>query len=355
MAELLWEVAPADFHEILLGLPVRESDDGEPDEVNNPRLFTMANFIYAALDSRSAQWTDYTSASSEHYPATDSRRSLSIAGDHAHIPAYLLRDVGLDGSVADERLIEAVRDVLPSVVDVRSRPSASLPEMGVWTCTHCTVFIDPWNLRIEEQLLISDHLGVGDECGLVLSSDGRVQLVPTNPWLFMRCMDCLGWAHYAQHLREAHIIFWYPGPATVYRTSPGFWWDEAALSAQNAQHQIILEVRAAERTGLHDLRMWKAKKMITTAKASLHAARFQLTRIRREAMQARARLVRAMFQAGRDVVDVGLALVERMDAERVNPERERWQAARNGAQCLLREGQDRRAVWQRMYLDGNVA
>lgn len=180
----------------------------------------MAHLIYAAVDSRSADWTDYTSASSAYYPETVSAHSSSLDGEEAHLPGYMrTASASEPHRHLDDHVLRAIRRALPAVPDVCSRPSASLPEMGVWSCPQCGSVIDPWNLRLKEKGLIQDFLGVGVDSGLVVATDGRVQLDRRNPWQFMRCVDSLAWSHYSDHLKSVHVIFWYPNPAVSYKVS----------------------------------------------------------------------------------------------------------------------------------------
>lgn len=174
----------------------------------------MANFIYAAVDQRSSEWTDYTSASSPYLPATPS--SHSLAGPDAHIPTYILEH---DGIFPDDRLAEAVRRALPAVPDLYARPSQSLPEMGIWSCLQCGATIDPWNLTMDERALIATYMGGGLDSVMITSTDGRVQLDSGNPWQFMRSVDCLAWTHLGEHLRSQCISFWFPSPSSAYKVS----------------------------------------------------------------------------------------------------------------------------------------
>ncbi|VDB90183.1 unnamed protein product [Peniophora sp. CBMAI 1063] len=345
MAANLLEQAPPEFARVLAGLPVPPANGGQPNQDENYRLYAMANFIYAAVDQRSSEWTDYTSASSPYLPVTPS--SQSLAGDNAHLPSFV---VTREGSILDERIAEAIQSVLWRVPDVRARPSDSLPEMGIWSCPQCDLPIDPADLTVDQRVLIAYHMGVGEDCGVVEHADGRVQLDPKNPWQYLRSVDCLGWDHYAMHLRTECLILWYPSPVSAYRSAPGVWWDEDRLSRRQVYKAVRLENEALERTERHQLRMWKAKKMINLAKGGVHAARFHLTRWRRGAVVAREALVKQMFAAGRNVVDTGLALVALMDKERVDAERLRWQAQREQHNDIRREWEARKTDWSRMYL-----
>ncbi|VDC03135.1 unnamed protein product [Peniophora sp. CBMAI 1063] len=345
MATNVFERAPPEFSRVLQGLPAPSVYGGLPDQVENYRLFAMANYIYAAVDQRSSEWTDYTSASTPYLPATPSSHSLS--GDDAHLPTYILERRGAESAA---RVAEAIRSALPRVADICARPSESLPEMGVWACPQCDMPIDPRDLTVDQRVLIADHLGVGDDSGVLENNDGRVQLDPANPWLFMRCVDCLGWAHLATHLRAECLILWYPSPVSAYRSAPGVWWDEERLSRRQVYKPLRLENEALERTERYQLRMWKAKKMVSLAKRGVHAARFHLTRWQREAAQARKNMVKQMFTAGRGIVDTGLALVALMDTECADPERQRWQAQRDEHRALQLEWETRKDEWARMYL-----
>ncbi|KZV60543.1 hypothetical protein PENSPDRAFT_671602 [Peniophora sp. CONT] len=281
----------------------------------NSRTFTMANVIYAALDTRSADWTDYTDASSAYLPATVSARSNSLQGDDAHLPAYLQVRSTPEKPILDEGVEKAVRP--------------SLPEMGVLDCAECHWVLDPWNLSVDDQAVLSSHLGLGDISGVVQGRHGRVQLDTSNPWLFLRSVDCLAWYHYAEHLKNACIIFWYPSPASSYKSAPGFWWDESSLSQRPASRAAWLESQAIDRTEGHNIRMWKAKKMLAIAKQGLHASRFHLTQLRRNAVRARVDLVRDMFEAHRGIIDVGLALMAQFTREKNDPERALQEASRD--------------------------
>lgn len=89
--------------------------------------------------------------------------------------------------------------------------------------------------------------------------------------------------------------------------------------------------------------------MLSIARRGLHAARFHLTKWRRDAIAARETLVRDMFQAGRTIVDVGLALMARMEAEQSSEVRQHWVDQRDGHDCMLREWQARQADWAYLY------
>ncbi|KZV70918.1 hypothetical protein PENSPDRAFT_664729 [Peniophora sp. CONT] len=335
MAESLHEYAPLELWDVLQGLP---SEGGEADAPEGaaaclwfgiikislvPCRAQMANYIYAALDSHSADWTDYTSASSEYVPATPSSHSLE--GADAHVPSYIRADAENNGGIADGRVAEA--------------------------CGHT---IDPWDLQLDESVTIATYLGLGAESGMVVRNDGRVQLDATNPWLFMRCVDCLGWTHFAEHLRPACITFWFPGPSSEYKSGPGMWWDESRLRSRAQHLPLRLEVDALERAAEYNFRVWKFKKMLALAQNGLHAARFHLTRWRRDAQAARKTLVRRMFEAGRGIVDTGRALVHHMDQEQYDPTRLRWQQARDESRAMRREWVTRKERWALIELSNLV-
>lgn len=96
------------------------------------------------------------------------------------------------------------------------------------------------------------------------------------------------------------------------------WWEEDTLSRHHALLPLRLEIDTLERTRQYQLRMWKSKEMLSLAKRGLRAARYHLTKWRREAVSACEKLVREMFEGGRGIVDVGLALVAHMDGERTD-------------------------------------
>ncbi|VDB99529.1 unnamed protein product [Peniophora sp. CBMAI 1063] len=321
--DTLLDCAPPEFHRMLQGLPAPHEGPGLPDHGQNYRLFAMSNYIYAALDRRSSGWTDYTSALSPYLPATPSTHSL--AGADAHLPMYIL---AREGDLADERIQRTVHTALPAVKDVYAPLSKSLPEMGIWSCPQCDYPIDPRDLTVDQRTLIARHLGMGDDCGMLENLEGRVELDPKNPWLYMRCIDCLGWARFAMHLRTECLVFWYPSPAIAYKSAPGIWWDEDRLARRQVYAPLCLENEALERTERYQFCMWKAKKMLLVAKHGVHTARFHLTRWRRQAVDARRALVRQMFEAGRGIIDTRLALVALMDNERVDAEQLRWQDER---------------------------
>ncbi|KZV60557.1 hypothetical protein PENSPDRAFT_671578 [Peniophora sp. CONT] len=325
MADSLQEYAPPDFFRVLEGTPITPVGGGAPDQAHNERMFAMANFIYAALDKHSVDWTDYTSASSPYRPVSASSHSLNAPD--AHIPSYILADGRANGGIPDERLAEGVRAALPSVQDVFARPSAALPEMGLWSCLECGHTIDPWNLTLDETVILAAYLGVGPDSGVVVDDEGRFRLDTSNVWLFMRNVDCLGWTHFAGHLATECITFWFPSPVSQYKSGPGLWWDESRLATRQAFHPLLLEIEATERTAEFNFRRWKFKKMLMFAHKGLDAARFELTRWRREALAQRHALVRTMFEGGRGIIDTGRALVHHMDQEHTDPVRLRWQGA----------------------------
>ncbi|VDB85037.1 unnamed protein product [Peniophora sp. CBMAI 1063] len=346
MARSVHDSAPNEYARVLRGLPALHPDGTRVGEYEQQRMFMMASFISAAVDHHSADWTDYTSASSPYLPLTVSSRSYSAPD--AHVPAYMLANAR--GPIPDERLAAAVRAALPLTTDIFARPSLGLPEMGVWSCADCDYIADPWNLDVDERVVLADYLGVGDDSGVKLFDGGVVRIDLANPWLFMRVMDCLGWTHYANHLRAECIIFWFPSPVSAYKSAPGLWWDEDALGRRQAFKPLRYEIEALEKTGQYQFRMWKAKKMLSIAKQGIRAARYHLTRWRRNAVSARVTLVCDMFDAGRDIVDTGRALVARMDDEGSDPERLRWQESRDTHRALRREWEGRREVWSSMYL-----
>ncbi|VDB90237.1 unnamed protein product [Peniophora sp. CBMAI 1063] len=348
MAESLLDYAPPEFARVLAGEPVPPAGGGEPVRAEIARTFTMANFIVAAVDSYSADWTDYTNASSAHYPATP---SVSLEAADAHLPSYIRADLEADRMIPDERLAEAVRAALPSVGNVCARPSASVPEMGVWTCPECAHTIDPMELTIGEAVLIASYLGVGPDCGVrETDRDGLIELDRDNPWLFMRCIDCLAWSHLAEHLATQCVTFWFPSPVSAYQSGPGLWWDQERLLTRATWLPLRTEVDALERTAQYNFRMWKVKKMIDVADRGLHAARFQLTRWRRDAIAARETLVRTMFGAGRSIVDTGLALVHLVEQQETEPARQRLQEDRDTSRSLRRTWLRQKERWARMYL-----
>ena len=180
----------------------------------------MANLLYAALDSHSDHWTDHTSASSAYLPASESSHTSSTPD--THVPQYILDDARRNGGIPDDQLAEALKELLPSVPDVRARPSLDLPEMGVWTCPQCQHTINPRDLRVEEHVIVAAHLGIGPRSGVVVRDNGIVELDTDNGWQFSRCVDCLAWSHYAVHLEEGCITFWFPSPASEYKVSRDF-------------------------------------------------------------------------------------------------------------------------------------
>ncbi|VDB98828.1 unnamed protein product [Peniophora sp. CBMAI 1063] len=350
VAQSLPGYAPEDFVRVLRGLPVSSpvngAINGHATESVNYRNFAMSHYILAALDQHSADWTDYTSASSPYLPQSPPS-SLSMSAPDAHVPGYIL---DRPQAFPDERIEAAVRSALPTVADVCSRPSDGLPEMGVWVCPQCGRGIDPLDLNVDERALIGEYLGVGDDCGVVERDDGRVELDRMNPWQYMRLVDCLAWDHFASHLRQECIVFWFPSPVTAYNSKPAMWWDENRLRHRQVYRPLRLEIEALERTGQYQLRMWKAKKMLRVAKQGIHAARYHLTRWRREAVSAREALVRQMFEAGRSIVDTGLAVVDLMDAEQEDPERVQWQESRDAHRAVRREWETRKEEWASEYL-----
>lgn len=327
----------------------------------------MASYIYAALDAHSEDWTDYTSASSAYLPVTATASSHSLDAPDAHIPSYMRAAEDINNGVADERLADAVRAALPSIPDVFAPPSLSLPEMGVWTCPECGFVVDPWDLTLDGSALIGTYLGMGTDCGVLVSPDGRTQLDSANPWLFMRSVDCLGWTHLAEHLKRACVTFWFPNPVSAYKVcpriacyigfadgyqcGPGLWWDEVGMQTHMTHVPLRLEIEALERSAQYTFRMWRFKKMISIAEKGLHSARFELTRWRREAVRAREILVRGMFVTGRGIVDTGFALVHHMDREQNDASRMRLQQARDEYRTLKSDWLRRRDRWARIYLE----
>ncbi|VDC00038.1 unnamed protein product [Peniophora sp. CBMAI 1063] len=348
MSGRLLQYAPADFARVLQGIPVALPGQDVPDEVDNARMFAIASFIYAALDSRSVEWSDYTSASSAYLAATATSHSLE--SPDAHIPSYIRADERSQNGIAHSRLAAAVKAALPSVADVRARPSSTLPEMGVWSCSEsdCGHVIDPWDLTVAECEIIGSYMGVGADSGIVVRADGGAELNRQNPWQVMRCIDCLGWSHFAWHLNAHCIVFWWPDPTRAYKSEPGLWWNEERLCTHQAHRQLREQLEADELADQQNIRKWKCKMALTHAKKGLHAVRFHLTKWRRDAMLARETLVREMFQAGRSIVDTGLALVHRMDVERTNTDRVRLQEERERHKEMMREWTSRRERWSQM-------
>ena len=111
----------------------------------------------------------------------------------------------------------------------------------------------------------------------------------------------------------------------------------------------LLFIEEDERDQQFKFRMWKAKKMLTLANKGLHAARFHLTAWRRNAVAAREDLVRAMFGAGRSIIDTGLAMVAHMDAEETDANRTEWQHYRDCHRTIRRKWALRKERWSRMY------
>ena len=68
-------------------------------------------------------------------------------------------------------------------------------------------------------------------------------------------------------------------------------------------------------------------------------------------MRGREVLVRDMFQAGRSIVDVGRALIARMEDEEEDADRMRWETELVDSKSLRRKWSDKREHWRQMYLD----
>ncbi|VDC05900.1 unnamed protein product [Peniophora sp. CBMAI 1063] len=346
MADDLLSYAPPEFEQALRGLP---RVGNLTSQIATDGAFVMAHYIVAALDNYSADWTDYTRASSPYLPTTPSRSTFDAPD--AHVPPYLRSPADNPYRlIHDERLLAAVKTAIPSVPNVYDRPSGSLPEMGVWSCPECDYIVDPLDLSIKQRALIASYLGVGSDSGISVAADGRVGLDRENPWQFMRSVDCLGWSHYAEHLRTHCVRLWFPNPSSTYQGAPGMWWDQDRLNAQVNLRPLRQEIEDAERTDQYRFRMWKAGKMLSFADKGLHAARFHLTSWRRGAVSARDDLVRGMFGAGRTIIDTGRALVAHVDAEAVDATRLAWQGARDECRSLKREWRLRKQRWARMYL-----